>query len=396
MMAATAAMIYAQLDASARECGELALAALAGGDLLRVDPVYLILALSMVLIVADREEGIQVLDEVLAEAHRHGSLVAAAGTHMWRGAALLWRGELEEAEEMLKLARREFDVWGFGTAADHWVAGFLAVTELERGDAAAARATLERAGRPEPDDSGDGARYWGNAELLLLEAELVPPEDLIATADAFARQHSRIQNPVTSWWRPAKINALLRLDRRDEAVALAEEQLALARRWGAPGIVGGSLRSLGQAIGGGRGIALLEEAVETLDGTPAKLEQAKALAALGVALRRERRPTEARLPLQRALDLATVCSATRVAEQARAELQASGVRPRTTAVGIDALTPSERRIAGMAAEALTNREIAQALFVTPKTVEVHLSNAYRKLEIRSRRQLRDALATAIA
>jgi DNA-binding CsgD family transcriptional regulator len=337
-----------------------------------------------------------VLDEVLAEAHRHGSLVAAAGTHMWRGAAHLWRGELEEAEEMLKLARHEFEVWGFGTAADHWVAGFLAVTELEGGDAAAARATLERAGRPRPDDSGDGARYWGNAELLLLEAELVAPEELIAAGDAFARQHARVRNPVTSWWRPAKIGALLRLERRDEALALAEEQLELARRWGAPGIVGGALRCLGQASGGERGgRELLEEAVETLDGTPAKLELAKALTSLGMALRRERRPTEARLPLQRALDLATVCSATRVAEQARAELQATGARPRTTAVGVGALTPSERRIADMAAEELTNREIAQALFVTPKTVEVHLSNAYRKLEIRSRRQLRGALATAM-
>jgi DNA-binding CsgD family transcriptional regulator len=396
MMAATAAMVNAQLDASATECSELALAALAGGDLMRVDPGYLILALTMVLTVADREEGIEVLDEVLAEAHRHGSLVAAAGTHMWRGAAHLWRGDLEEAEEMLKLARHEFDVWGFGTAADHWVAGFLAVTELERGDARAARVTLERAGRPRPDDSGDGARYWGNAELLLLEAELLEPEALIAAAEAFARQHARVRNPVTSWWRPAKVGALMRLERREEAIALAEEQLELARRWGAPGIVGAALRSLGQASGGERGRQLLEEAVETLDGTPAKLDLAKALTSLGMALRRERRPTEARLPLQRALDLATVCSATRVAELARAELQASGVRPRTASLGVDALTPSERRVAGMAAEELTNREIAQALFVTPKTVEVHLSNAYRKLEIRSRRQLRGALGTAMA
>jgi DNA-binding CsgD family transcriptional regulator/tetratricopeptide (TPR) repeat protein len=396
MMAATAAMVNAQLDAGAAECGELALAALAGGDLLRADPEYLILALSMVLIVADREESIEVLDEVLAEAHRRGSLVGAAGTHMWRGAAHLWRGELEEAEEMLRLARREFDVWGFGTAADHWVAGFLAVVELERGDVGGARATLERAGRPRPDDSGDGARYWGNADLLVLEAEHVAPEALVGAADAFAEQHARVRNPVTSWWRPAKVGALLRLDRREEAIALAEEQLELARRWGAPGIVGGALRCLGQAVGGERGRELLEEAVATLDGTPAKLELVKALAALGIALRRERRPTDARVPLQRALDLATVCSATRLADEARAELQAIGVRPRTASVGIDALTPSERRIAGMAAEELTNREIAQALFVTPKTVEVHLSNAYRKLEIRSRRQLRGALETAMA
>ena len=72
----------------------------------------------------------------------------------------------------------------------------------------------------------------------------------------------------------------------------------------------------------------------------------------------------------------------------REELLASGARPRTTAVsGAEALTPSESRVARMAAEGLTNREIAQALFVTPKTVEVHLGSAYRKLGISSRMQL---------
>lgn len=82
-------------------------------------------------------------------------------------------------------------------------------------------------------------------------------------------------------------------------------------------------------------------------------------------------------------------------ERARAELRAAGARPRREALGgVESLTPSERRVAGMAAEELTNREIAQAHFVTSKTVEVHLSNAYRKLEIRSRRELVGALSGA--
>jgi DNA-binding CsgD family transcriptional regulator len=75
-------------------------------------------------------------------------------------------------------------------------------------------------------------------------------------------------------------------------------------------------------------------------------------------------------------------------------LLATGARPRRIALsGVESLTPSERRVAEMAAEGGTNREIAQALFVTPKTVEVHLSSAYRKLSIRSRSQLSKALAT---
>ncbi|MET0686586.1 MAG: helix-turn-helix transcriptional regulator, partial [Solirubrobacteraceae bacterium] len=81
------------------------------------------------------------------------------------------------------------------------------------------------------------------------------------------------------------------------------------------------------------------------------------------------------------------------AEHVRTELYAAGARPRTDALsGAAALTASERRVATLAAGGETNRDIAQTLYVTPKTVEVHLSNAYRKLGIRSRRELATALA----
>ena len=126
--------------------------------------------------------------------------------------------------------------------------------------------------------------------------------------------------------------------------------------------------------------------------TPARLELAKALAALGGALRRDRRPTDAREPLRAALELAVACDAPGLAEEVRAELYAAGARPRTDALaGVAALTASERRVVELAAGGETNRDIAQALFVTPKTVEVHLSNAYRKLGVRSRRELPAAL-----
>ena len=84
-----------------------------------------------------------------------------------------------------------------------------------------------------------------------------------------------------------------------------------------------------------------------------------------------------------------------LADRARTELYATGARPRREALaGIDALTASERRVADLAAAGRTNREIAQELFVTPKTVEVHLSSTYCKLGIDGRRELADALATA--
>jgi DNA-binding NarL/FixJ family response regulator len=135
--------------------------------------------------------------------------------------------------------------------------------------------------------------------------------------------------------------------------------------------------------------------VRVLDGSPAKLEHAKALAALGALLRRQRKPTEAREPLRQALDLATVCGAELLAEHARSELYATGARPRSDALsGVESLTPSELRVAELAAGGDSNKDIAQGLYVTPKTVEVHLSNCYRKLGIRSRRELPDALQVA--
>ncbi len=167
-----------------------------------------------------------------------------------------------------------------------------------------------------------------------------------------------------------------------------------ARAWGAPGTVGAALRLLG-TLQGDAGLPLLEEAVSVLAPSLAQLEHAKALAALGTALRHAKRPTEAREPLRDALELAAACDAAGLADHVRTELYATGTRPRSDAqAGVAALTASERRVVERAAGGETNRDIAQALFVTPKTVEVHLSNAYRKLGVRSRRELPGALATA--
>jgi DNA-binding NarL/FixJ family response regulator len=156
--------------------------------------------------------------------------------------------------------------------------------------------------------------------------------------------------------------------------------------------VGRSLRVLGTILRGD-GIEHLEEACALLERAPARLEYAKALAALGAALRRAGKPTEAREPLRRALELADVCGAQPLVDDIRTEIYATGARPRTTSLrGVLALTASERRVADLAAGGQTNRDIAQTLYVTPKTVEVHLSSAYRKLGIASRRDLARALA----
>src|SRR4029450_8788073 len=146
--------------------------------------------------------------------------------------------------------------------------------------------------------------------------------------------------------------------------------------------------------GGKTGIGLLREAVEVLAGSEARLKYAYALVDLGAALRRENRRTEGRQPLRGGVGLAQRLGAFGLAGRANEEIAATGARPRKVLqTGLDALTTSERRVGQLAADGMTNKEIAQTLFVTIKTVEMHLSHAYRKLGINSRAQLDNALLT---
>jgi DNA-binding NarL/FixJ family response regulator len=176
------------------------------------------------------------------------------------------------------------------------------------------------------------------------------------------------------------------------AAGLARDQLAAARRFGAAGALGLSLRTAGLAIGGDGGLALLREAVTVLEGSSARLELAHALAGLGAELSRSGRRTEGREAQRRAINLAGQCGAIALAESAMAGLHAGpGRRARIELTGPSALTAAEWRVCRQAAEGQTNREVAQVLFVTEKTVERHLSSAYQKLGIRSRFQLASAI-----
>jgi DNA-binding CsgD family transcriptional regulator len=200
------------------------------------------------------------------------------------------------------------------------------------------------------------------------------------------------RNPAVLPWRSAAALAHVALGERDAARALSDEELELARAAESSRATGEALRVAGLVHGGRRGLRLLGEAVETLADSPARLEHARALVDQGAALRRAGQRVRAREPLRAGLDLASRCGAGALVEQARTELRAAGARPRRLVLtGVDSLTASELRVAEMAAEGLSNRDIAQGLFVTLKTVELHLRNVYRKLDIDSRGQLHDAL-----
>jgi DNA-binding CsgD family transcriptional regulator len=193
-------------------------------------------------------------------------------------------------------------------------------------------------------------------------------------------------------WRSDAALSLIALGDCREASRLCAEEIELARQWGAARGLGIALRAAGAAEGAGRGIELLTEAVSVLRPSPARLELARALIDLGAAHRRAGSRAVARELLREGLDLAHALGGLALADRARRELVVAGGRPRRDAIrGRDALTPSELRVAQLAAGGQTNRQIAQSLFVTQRTVENHLTSTYGKLGISSRPELPAAL-----
>jgi DNA-binding CsgD family transcriptional regulator len=189
-------------------------------------------------------------------------------------------------------------------------------------------------------------------------------------------------------WKTLVAPALASLGETSRAEELARGHLAIARRVGAAGGLGKALRAAALANNSGDRLGLLEEAASVLEHSPARLELAHALADLGAELNRRHRRREGREAERRAIKLARACGAAALAESAQAELHSGpGRRAREELTGPNALTAAEWRVCRQAAEGRTNREIAEALFVTEKTIERHLGSAYQKLGIRSRFQL---------
>jgi DNA-binding CsgD family transcriptional regulator len=385
----------ARAGAPAAQAVPLARLSLAGGTLISGDVSgTAFVPPAVVLAMADLDEVLAIYDEALAQAHRRGSMLALAAVKVFRAQTFVWRGDLAEAEADAREAIAIGKTWGASARFSGHAAAFLADALMEQGDLDGATAVLAPVGLGESLPGSERLLYLrdSSARLRLLRGELAAGlAEMLDTGRRFESVGSR--NPAFIAWRSPAALALHRLGEQGEARRLAGEELELARAWGAPRALGAALRAAGLIEGGEHGLTLLEEAVQALDGSPAKLEQAKARAELGAALRRANRRSQAREQLRHAVELATTCGATELAARAERELLATGARPRRVALsGVDSLTPSERRVAELAAEGPTNREIAQALFVTQRTVEVHLTSIYRKLAISSRSQLAAALA----
>jgi DNA-binding CsgD family transcriptional regulator len=330
------------------------------------------------------------LAEAVEEARARGSLLGTSIALAVR-AQLRWlRGELVDAEADAHTSMDGQVEAGWASVLPLAVA-VRADCLLERGEADAAVRLFEDAGLGGPLPELQMYR-WAQAARGRARVAAGRADDGIADLLDCQREEMGARASITLEWRA---DAALALAARGDVAAaqrLAEEQLALAREAGVARPLGVGLRTLGLLSSGDEGRSLLAEAVTVLEGSSARLEHARALVELGSSVRRAGQRAAAREHLRAGYEMARACGSTVVLERASEELAASGVRLRRPALaGRDALTPSERRVAEMAATGMSNPEIAQALFVTRKTIEMHLGNVYRKLEVAGREQLPDAL-----
>ena len=373
----------------ARDAAEVAGRALRGGGLeTAVGPeTFLSPFVAIALLAAGRDVAAgRWLERRAAEAKAAGAELALGITELGLARVHRFRGELRPARAVLTSAlERAMAGSLYGRVL---IGGDLVATLVESGALDEAERTLGDLGL----DAGPLPAFGASTTLLrarmLLRSAQRRHADALADADELLSRLARRGHGAPG---PLGDVALVSLAAGDaeRARRQAEEELERARRWDTPAAIGLAQLQLGRVIGRD---ALLEQAVRNLAGSPCRLELARAQLACGAAWRRGNRRADARERLRQALDLAERCGAAALAEAARVELRACGARPRRSLLsGPDSLTASERRVAELAAQGLSNPEIARALVVSRSTVESHLRAAFRKLDVRSRRHLARAL-----
>lgn len=339
------------------------------------------------------------LDRAVALSQRRGARDAFAWLSHLRGITLYTRGDLIPAMADLETAIKAYTDWYSHVLPD--TRAFLALCLMERDDLPGAAATL---GLPGDNELATAQQRPSTCSYLCALGRLRAARgDLREGLDALLACEQWIietnaPNPAANVaWRADAALLAARLGAPDQAREMAAENLVLARAFGAAGAIGIALRTCGLIDAGAGGLEQLGEAVTLLDGSGMYLQLARAVVEQGAALRRAGRRRDALAALRRGLDLAARCGGVTLARRAREELLAAGARPRRERIsGADALTASELRVARMAATGLTNPEIAQALFITRKTVTVHLTHTYQKLDIESRAELARSLGEHLA
>lgn len=327
----------------------------------------------------------------LARARARGSVSEFATTSMLLGNLAEQRGRLDEADShaIALLGLEGFD----NRLVSGWSLATHVTCLLEQGAPEEAAQALTTAGIDDvPPELLLHSLVLARARTKIARGQTRAGLDDVLAIGGLLQAAGQRNGAAVSWRHPAAL-AHLALDEGPQAETLASDELEAARSFGAPGALGSALRIAGIVRAGAAGMELLNQAVDVLARSQSELEHARALTDLGAAMRRTGRRIDARQPLQHGMELAAACGATGLAARARDELLAAGARPRRVArTGLQALTPSERRVAELAGQGLSNREIAHALFVTIKTVETHLSHIYAKLGITCREQLPTSVA----
>jgi len=346
------------------------------------------------LVLADRgDRAAGLFDLAIEGARRRGVMPGIGGGHGMRALAHYLEGDLREAQADVDIAVEVLSRFGLVTPLAQWSAVSVNVL-LARGELAAAERLLEElwGGRERVPGSPGASFLCARGDLRgALGRYAEARNDYLAAAERIP--WLPFANPETYPWRVGLARCEAALGNEEGARTIAAEAVEVARR--AEGVrgIGIALRTQGVVTDGTEGMGLLEEAAETLAGTRARLHYAEALLEHGAALRRANFRKDAREPLREALELAHRCGARPLEERARVELAATGARPRKAVfTGVESLTPSELRVARLAAEGMTNREIAQSLTVTAKTIETHLRHVYQKLDLTGRAELPSAIS----
>lgn len=379
--------------ATAAASTRLAEQALAGGHLMQQDVEtesdFAGTAVFVLIATGELSSAKRHLDDGVAFAQAHGSPFAVARIAAIR-ALTFWRlGDLRGAEADADTALAVVAAWGIPHAVS---TAALAAVRIERGDITGAREIMDALDTDPAMLAVSANQVVREVRGALLMAEGKPREALgeLLACGLWEQQGGLDGGPIA--WRPAAALAHLQLGEAVAARDLATREVEMARAFGAPPRLAVALRALGIVEGGEAGVAALAEAVALLEGSAARLDHARALVELGALLRRSGQRASAAERLRAGMDLAHRCAATALVATAAQELRLAGARPRRIALtGRDSLTPGERRVTDLAVQGMSNKQIAQALFVTLRTVEMHLSNAYGKLEISAREQLAAAL-----
>jgi DNA-binding CsgD family transcriptional regulator len=333
------------------------------------------------------------LDAMIERARRRGAAMDLALSAAWRSYGRMRQGRIDAAWEDIGLAAAVLDELD---DQHHMIVSAFSLDPLvERGQLAEADRLLARVPRPgDDDDVVYFALIDARSRVHIAQRRLQDARgDLELLRDEIANRGFACPGALS--WRSQLIEVLHLLGEVQAARALVEEDLDAARRFGAPRPLGQALIAAAGPLGLDAGAVALEEAVAVLDTSSTVLDLARAEVARGSLSRRRGWRIDAQTQLRRGLDLAARCGASALAARATAELHIAGARPRRARLdGPESLTAAERRVAVLAIGGAGNREIAERLVVTRRTVETHLTSVYRKLGIAGREDLADRLPDA--